>query len=234
MKMLMCGFAMSLGVLATGAHADQIVNVDGEDYFLSHLTENCQAITGDPAAQIACFSALSKLLEEQAVSLPDNSEAVTQALDALRAVAEYQDDATGLSITGADCNIQIVYYNNYFHISRRNISTIDLFSAKFDASKLRFDQITEVRGAQAPLVTGVLDVGANAIVSGNVALDSGQDNFTPRSPDTTMDAYANQVVSELQAQEAQSFDFVLVHPQRNPANADIWGAFEEFVTTCRG
>lgn len=233
MKMLMCGFAMSLGVLATNAKADQIINVDGEDYFLSHLTENCQSITGDPAAQIACFSALSRLLEEQSGEVQENGEAVIQALDALRAVSQYQDDDSGLSIVGADCNVHIVYFNNYFHISRRNVSSIDLFSAQFDASKFQYDQIVQAQGGQVPLSKGVMADGTNAAMRGGAALESTLDNFEPRSPGTTLDVYANEVVSQLPAREAAAFDFVLVHPQRSQASADIWSAFEDFVNACQ-
>ncbi len=232
MKMLMCGFAMSLGVLASTAKADQILNIDGEDYPLSTLLENCQSITDDPAAQIACVSSLSQLLAEQSSAAQENDVAVAPALDALRAVAEYQDDGSGLSIAGSDCNIHMIYYNNYFHISRRNISSIDLFSAQFDASKLQYDQIVQVQGAQAPLLTGVMDVGTNATVRGGIALESALDNFEPRSPRTTMDAYANEVVGQLQAREEQSFSFVLIHPQKTQASAEIWSAFEAFVSLC--
>lgn len=233
MKTLMCGFALSLGMLATGANADQIINVDGEDYFLSHLTANCQSITDDPAAQIACFSAISQLLDEQSVEAPETQVSVTEMLDALRAVAQYQDDETGLSIAGSDCNIHVVYFNNYFHVSRRNISEIDLFSAQFDASKLQFDQTVAVQGGQTPLLRGVMEAGQVAAVRGGEVLESSQNNFEPRSPRVTLDAYANEVVTQLPAREDQTFEFVLVHPKRSQASAEILTAFEAFVSACR-
>jgi hypothetical protein len=233
MKMLMYGISLSLGTLASDVLADQILTVDGEDYLLSSLLENCQSITDDPAAQITCFSTISGLLEEQSDAEPENAVSVPEALDALRAVAQYQDDETGLSIAGADCNIHIVYFNNYFHISRRNISSIDLFSAQFDASKLQHDQTVQVQSAQAPLAKGFMETGTTAATRGGVSLESMQHNFAPRSPRTTLDVYATEVVSQLQAREDQAFDFVLVHPKRSQASADIWNAFETVVNACK-
>ncbi len=233
MKMLVCGFAMSFGILASDVMADQIVVVDGEDYLLSSLMENCQSIT-DAEAQIACFSTISRLLEDQSGEEQESSVSVTETLGALQAVAQYQDDDSGLSISGSDCNIHIVYFDNYFHISRRNVSSIDLFSAQFDASNLQFDQTVVVQGAQAPLLKGVMNVGVNAAMRGGLALDSTLDDFSPRSPGTTIDVYANEVVSQLPAREAQAFDFVLIHPQRSQASAEIWSAFEAFVDACKG
>lgn len=233
MKMLLCGVAMSLGILASNVMANQIVTVDGEDYLLSSLMENCQSITTDPAAQVACFSSISRLLEEQSGAEEESSVSVAQSLDALRTLAQYQDDESGLSIAGADCNIHILYFNNYFHISRRNISEIDLFSAQFDASKLQFDQTVQVQGAQAPLFKGFMAPGANAAVRGGVVLESSQQNFEPRSARTTIGDYANEVVKQLPATESAAFDFVLIHPQRAQASAEIWGAFETFVNACK-
>lgn len=234
MKMLMRSFALWLGVLASNAQADQVITVDGKDYFLSFLTANCQSITNDPAAQIACFGAISELLEEQSGGVQESKISVTEALDALRAVAQYQDDESGLSIAGSDCNIHLVYFNNYFHISRRNISTIDLFSAQFDASNLQYDQIVQVQDAQSPVSKGFMAPGVTAVMHGGVALESAQHNFSPRSPRTTLDVYANEVVGELQGIQSQEFDFVLVHPQKSQASADIWSAFATFVDACKG
>ena len=231
MKMLMWGVALSLGALASSAQADQIVTVDGEDYFLSHLMANCQSITDDPEAQIACFGAISQLLEEQSDEVQQSDVSIPEKLEALRTVAQYQDDETGLSIVGADCNVHIVYFNNYFHISRRNISELDLFSASFAASKLSLDQ---TRQAQAPFAKGVMETGSNAVIRGGIALDSGRDNFEPRSPRSTLAAYANEVVGQLQPREAQEFDFVLVHPNRSQNSAEIWTAFEAYVDACNG
>ncbi len=233
MKTLVCGLAMSLGILASNVMADQILTVDGEDYLLSALMENCQSITDSPEAQMACFGAVSRLLEEQSDAAPETDVSVSETLNALRAVAQYLDEDSGLAISGSDCNVHIVYFNNYFHISRRNISSIDLFSAQFNASKLQFDQTVQVQGAQAPLLKGVMAAGANASVRGGVALESSQLNFSPRSPGTSIDVYANQVVNQLPPSDVQEFDFVLVHPQKSQASAEIWSAFEAFVDVCR-
>lgn len=233
MKMLMCGVAMSLAVMANSVMAERVLTVDGEDYLLSSLMNNCQSITGDPEAQIACFSSISRLMEEQSVETQEIDVSVTETLDALRAVAQYQDDGSGLLIAGADCNIQIIYFSNYFHISRRNISSIDLFSAHFDASKLQFDQTVQVQGANAPLLKGFMAPGANAAMRGGVALESAQHNFSPRSARITIDAYANEVADQLPAREGQEFDFVLIHPQKSQASDEIWSAFEAFVDACR-
>lgn len=234
MKMLMCGFAMSLSVLATDANAQQTVTVDGEIYQLSTLMENCQSITDDPAAQIACFSAISRLMEEQASGGEQNDGAsVVQSFEALQAAAQYQNEESGLTVSASDCTITLTYFSNYFHISRRNISTIDLISAEFDASKLRFDQTVQVQGAQAPLFTGFMDVGANAATRGGFGLDSSLNDFEPRSAGESIDVFANAVVSQLPTTEAQTFDFILVHPERSANSSEIWAAFEEFVTACR-
>ncbi len=233
MKTLMCGIAVSLGLLATNVMANETVNVDGEEYLLSDLMANCQSITDDPAAQIACFAAISRLMEEQGSAEQEPDVSVVEALGVLRQVAEYEDGDSGLSIVGSDCNIQVVYYANYFHISRRNVSSIDLFNAQFDASKIQLDQTVQVQGAQAPLLKGVMAPGAKAQVSGGIALDSSQQNFTPKSPRATMGDYASDVAGQLQPSEAQTFEFVLFHPQRSNDSAEIWGAFETFVESCR-
>lgn len=234
MKMLMCGFTISLGLWASSLHADQIVTVDGENYFLSHLMANCQSITDDPAAQISCFGAISKLMEEQAVTTTVDQASVGEKLEALRAVAAYQNDDTGLLITGSGCTIQTVYFDNYFHVSRRNISEIDLFSAQFDASKLEANQIVREQGGQAPLSRGVMKSGTAAVVRGGVALDSARDAFEPRSPEATLAVYANEVAALIEARETETFDFVLVHPQRRGASAEIWNAFDAYVSACNG
>lgn len=234
MKMLMRGIALSLGIMATHAQADQIVSVDGEDYLLSDLTKNCQNITGDPAAQIACFSALSQLIEGAPAETPDNTEAVQAAFEALRTLALYQDDESGLVITGSDCNVQIVYVANYFHISRRNISSVDLFTASFDASKVQFEQTLQIQGGQAPLLRVTLEPGAVGLMGGGVALESGPGSFEARAPGVPLADYANEVVGQLQMREGQTVDFVLIHPQRSNSGPDIWAAFETFVKTCRG
>jgi hypothetical protein len=75
--------------------------------------------------------------------------------------------------------------------------------------------------------------GANAAMRGGVALESTQHNFSRRSAQTTIGVYANEVVSQLPASEVQVFGFVLIHPQRSQANAEILSALETFVNACR-
>jgi hypothetical protein len=233
MKMLMFGLAASLGVSASSVTAMEVVNVDGVEYPLSILTENCQSMSDEPQAMIACFNALSELIEDQSAGVEKEPVDVTQFLDTLRAAAEYEDNDTGLSIVGTDCSIQLVYYGNYFHLSRRNVSSIDLFSVEFDASKLQYDQIAQVPGAQVPLFQGMMQPGATAESRGGMALESTTHNFEPRSPRASLGAYASEVVDQLPALEEQAFQFVLVHPAKRRTSADIWNAFETFVKTCQ-
>lgn len=233
MKLLMSSLAMSLSIVASDAMAEITLKVDGQDYTLSALMENCQSLADDPSAQIACFSAVSKLVEDQAGAVQQNVVSVPDALEALRDLAEYEDELTGLSIAGTGCKVEILYYNNYFHISRRNVSSIDLYSATFDASKLQYDEVSEVRGAQAPLYTGVLDDGSTAKMLGGVALESSQLNFEPKSARMSIGDYAVEVADQLETNEGEEFDFVLVHPAKEKSNAKIWSAFETFVEACK-
>lgn len=233
MKLLMCGFAISLSIVASDARAELTLNIDGQDYSLSALMENCQSLAADPAAQIACFSAVSKLVEDQANQGQERVVSVPESLEALRSVAQYQNDETGLVIAGSECRIQVLYYNNYFHISRRNVSSIDLFSAAFDVSQFQYDQMTEVQGAQLPLIKGKMDAGAAAAMRGGVALESSQNNFAPKSSRTSIGEYAIEVADQLAPKEGQEFDFVLVHPDRRQSSAEIWGAFKTFVEACK-
>lgn len=234
MKTLTRSLAIALAGLAGTANAEQIVTIDGETYFLSHLTENCQAITDDPAAQIACFGAISALLEEQPAEETNDPEAINLALDDLRTLASFSDGETGLQINGAGCNIHLMYYANYFHISRRNISELDLFSAEFDASKLQIEKTMQVQGGAAPLFRGVLDDAATAIVRGGAVLDSAGYGFAPRAPSATLDDYASEVVGQLPAAEKQTFDFVLIHPANGGSTPEIWAAFQTYVAACKG
>ncbi|CAN0596977.1 unnamed protein product [Ectocarpus sp. 12 AP-2014] len=226
--------AVALGVSASAANAEQMLSVDGVEYPLSVLTANCQSMSDNPQAMIACFNALSAMMEGKPAEAVQDTVSVTQALDDLRAVAQYQDSETGLGIAGADCTIRIVYFGNYFHVSRRNVSAIDLYSAQFDASKLNYDQIAPVSGAQVPLYRASMDVGATAIMSGGVGLESAQHAFSPKSARLSMGAYANEVAGQLASTKTQAFDFVLVHPKRSQASTQIWNAFETFVKACRG
>lgn len=233
MKLLMSGFAISLSIVASDVKAEITLNIDGKDYSLSALMENCQSLAADPSAQIACFSAVSKLVEEQAGQDQESTVSVPERLDALRNVAQYQNEDTGLVIAGTECKIQVLYYNNYFHISRRNVSSIDLFSATFDASHFQHDQMAEVQGAKAPLIRGLMDDGATASMNGGVALESSQNNFAPKSARSSIGDYAMEVVDQLGSAEGQEFNFVLVHPERRQSSAEILSAFEAFVDVCR-
>ena len=224
----------ALGVSATDVRAQDMVTVDGVEYPLAQLTANCQSMREDPPAMIACFNALSALMEGKPAETQQDTASVTKALEDLRALAQYQDNDSGLFISGTDCTIQVTYFGNYFHISRRNVSAIDLYSALFDASNLKFDQITGVPGAQVPLSRGQLDVGATASIRGGMALESSQHNFPAKSARLSMVDYAREVVGHLPATQAQTFDFVLVHPARSQASSEIWNAFKVFVTACRG
>lgn len=231
MKLLTSLLFLSLGAFANDAKAEAMVTVEGKEYKLSTLMENCKRITA-AETQIACFNALSQLLEKQSAGGTENSESVSQALENFRAVAQYLDRDSGLSITGTNCSIQVVYFNNYFHISRRNVSTIDVYSADFDASQLHYDQTMQAQGAPALLTKGVMDAGAVATMTGGLGLESNEHKFAPKSARTEIHAYANEVVTQLPVTESQTFDFVLVHPARSQESDQIWSAFETFVDAC--
>ena len=233
MKKLMFSIAAALGLLVSAAHAQQMVMVDGEQYRLSDLMANCQAIVDDPAAQVACFAAISRLMEEQSQSAPEVTVSVTEPLNAFRAVAEYNDAETGLLISGDSCQIRVVYFANYFHISRRNISSIDLFSAEFDLSNIQLDSTTEVPNAQAPLLKVTMAPGATGSMRGGVGLESAQHNFEAKSPRVTLDEYAASVADQLPATEGRTFDFVLFHPNKAQNRTEIWTAFEALADACR-
>jgi hypothetical protein len=233
MKVITCVLAGSLALVAAEANANQRVSFDGQDFTVSELLEQCKSIQNDPSAQLACFNALTDLIEQQALAAEDDGATPAEALEQLRSVAQYQDDSSGLSISGSDCKVKVLYFNNYFHISRRNISSIDLFSAEFDASKLQYDQTVQLQGGQAPLVQAVLQAGATAATRGGAALESARDNFPSKSPRASIADYANEVSTLLPATEGQSFNFVLVHPSRSADSAKIWGAFEAFAEACQ-
>lgn len=232
MKTLIFGLAMSLGIVASDAKAQLKVEIDGKEYMVSNLIENCTNITGDPAAQAACFNALSMLLEQQSDGQPESTASVAESLEALRDVAQFDTGESGLSIAGLDCNIHVIYYSNYFHISRRNVSSIDLYSAQFDVSKLQFDQIEQVQVGQLPMTRGVMDDGVTAAMRGGSALESTQHNFAAKSARASISDYAIEVAAQLPANENQEFNFVLVHPENSDASGDIWAAFETFATAC--
>lgn len=232
MKTLMCGLVTAVSFIASAATADKVVTIDGVDYFLSHLTENCRSIKNDPAAQIACFNSLAQYLEKPSEESQVSDESIVQALEDLRTVAQYQDNDSGLLIAGSGCKIRTVYFDNYFHISRRNISAIDVFSAEFDLSKMEYKKTSRVEGS-ATMLNGVMESGANATVRGGASLESTQHNFAPRSPGASIDAYATEVVNQLPASEDQTFQFGLFHPQRIQASSEIWNAFVAFADVCK-
>ncbi|MEM7471985.1 MAG: hypothetical protein AAF340_11600 [Pseudomonadota bacterium] len=233
MRKLICGLALSLGCIASGAQAEITLNVDGTEYPLSTLMENCKSMSAQPEAQIACFNALSKLLAGQGDQAQTDPDLVPNALDSLRAAAEHQTEETGLSIFGSDCKIQIVYFNNYYHLSRRNVSTIDLYSAHFDASKLNYEQSAAGADRQSTVLNGRMRDGARAVTRGGTELDSATHRFEPKSARVTMAAYANEVAAQLPGKEDQAFGFVLVHPDLKEASDEIWSAFETFVSACQ-
>ncbi len=234
MRMVLSGFAISLGLLASSGSAEVMLNVNGKEYTLTALMENCQTMGDDPAAQIACFNAVSALLEQQT----DQAEAeapssVPQAFEALRAAAEYEDSGSGLMIRGTACDAQILYYANYFHISRRNVSSIDLFSTRFDASKVSRDQINPTGGGQGLLSKGAMQSGATAASIGGLAMDSAQYNVAPKSARTSVGEYAIEMADQLAAIESSEFDFVLVHPAKQQSSAEIWNAFDDYLAACQ-
>lgn len=233
MKMLMVAVVMTLGIAAGSAQAEQMIRVDGEDYRLSDLTQNCQNITGDPAAQIACFAALSQLIAAQSEAPANNDEAIVAAFGSLQGAAQYQDEETGLIVRGTGCNIEMIYYGNYFHISRRNISQIDLFAVAFDAKQLPLNQIVPVQGSQVPMLRATMPFGVTGQVKGGVALESGGGSFEARAPGMPLADFTGAAVNALPATDSMAFDFVLVHPKRAQSAGEITTAFQEFVTACQ-
>ncbi len=234
MKMLISGLALSMVALATSAQAELKVTVNGEEVAVSTLMDNCKSMSGQPEAQIACFSAISQLIDSQGDGGAAASGPVQEALDNLRAVAQYQDNETGLKIEGKGCDVQFTYFANYFHVSRRNVSNIDLYHARFDAAKLQLDATLAGAGSSALVATGVMDAGNVAAMRGGVALDSNEHQFSPKSARTTVDVYAGEVAAELPAQTGETFSFVLVHPRLSETSAEILSAFEAYVAACQG
>lgn len=232
MKLRVLGLAIALGVWSSNASAEVYLTIDGNDYTLTALMENCQAMAGDPAAQVACFNAVSVLLEQQtAEPEPTAFASVPDALEALRAVAQFQDDNSGLIILAEACTAQIVYYANYFHISRRNLSSIDLFSVRLDMSRVDIGQTTAGAGL---LSKGVMVPGAVAATIGSEAIESGQNNFAPKSARMTLPEYAIEVTNQLTPRESATFDFALVHPAKRQSSTQIWNAFQAYASACQG
>ena len=235
MKQLLSGVVVSLGILSSSVSAEVMVNVDGKEYKLSSLMENCQAMGDNPVAQIACFSAVSELLERQQEEPPAVSNvSVPEALEALRTAAQHEGDDTGLIVQGNNCDIHFLYYANYFRVSRRNVSSIDLFSAKFDASKIDYDRTAEAQRGKDLISRGIMETGTVSTTVGGVAIDSARFNFEPKSARMTIGDYALEVADNLTASESGEFDFVLVHPAKSQSSAEIWDAFKTYSEVCQG
>jgi len=234
MKTLVYGLALSVATLATSAAAELSVTVNGEEVSVAQLMDNCKTMTDQPEAQVACFSAISQLLEKQSGDSAEGDSNVGQALANLQQVAQFENGETGLMIDGSGCTIQMTYFANYFHVSRRNVSSIDLHHAQFDVSRLRLDEVSSARARQDLLTTGVMEAGGLAAMRGGVALESTTHNFAPKSARASIGEYASKVVPQLPAQEADQFSFVLVHPALGGAREDIWNAFEAYVKACQG
>lgn len=234
MKMVMGSLVLSLGILSSSASAEVLLTVDGNEYTLTALMENCQTMGDNPAAQVACFNAVSALLDQQSAE-PETSTAasIPEALEALRAVAQYEDGESGLVIQGADCNAQILYYANYFHVSRRNVSSIDLFSAQLDMSKVASEQTVEAAGGLANLAKGAMHSGAVAATLGGEAISSAENGIAPKSARMTIAEYATSVADQLAPNESSEFDFVLVHPAKQQSSAEIWAAFQNYAQACQ-
>ncbi len=235
MKMLIGGLVMSLGVLSSSVNAEVLVDVEGKTYKLTDLMENCQSMSDNPVAQVSCFSAVSALLESQSTPTPTESSAsIPEAFEALRDVAQYVDEGSGLIIRGAECNAQFLYFGNYFHVSRRNLSSLDLFSTQIDASKVDYDQIVQTTGNQVYMSRGTMLDGSVAKTSGGLAIESAQYNIAAKPARMTIADYAVQVAGQLTAKESNEFDFVLVHPAKQQSSAAVWGAFKTYIEACQG
>lgn len=222
---LLAGFASAQGAQATIDATEKAPSV-------TELMEQCRSEELSAEAKVQCFTDLADQLRN-GTAVPSQAGSVQEALDGLRRVAEYQDKETGLVIAGSSCFIHVLYYGNYFHISRRNVSTIDLLSAKFDASKLQIDQTTDVSQANLSWSKGVMEAGTTAVFQGGTALDSNKQGFDAKQASSSLQEYAGLVVDQLPAQESESFDFMMVHPAKADARAEITKAYEELVSACK-
>jgi len=233
MRLLICSLTLPLTLFASNVLSQETLTIDGKEYTIMALTENCQSFLADPPAMAACFTALSQLIERQSGDPQAVVLDVLPALENFRMAAEVQNDDSGLTVLGTGCTIQVVYYNNYYHVSRRNVSQLDLYSVELDVADIQFDEFDEVRGAQAPLVSGLMVDDTTATTHGNVGLDSSANGFDAKPGRTAVGDYALEIVDQLQADEDQSFDFVLVHPDLRDNSDAIWEAFERFVDACK-
>ena len=234
MKMSRGGLGIVLGILSSSVSAEVMVNVDGVQYALSALMENCQSMGDNPTDQIACFNAVSKLLDQQAAEPEEAStSSVPEALEALRSVAQYDNGDSGLIVQGTECKAHIIYYANYFHVSRRNVSSIDVFSVQFDASEISQEQINQAASRNAFVSKVVMQPGAVAKSIAGEAIESAQFGIAPKSARTTIADYAVEVADQLSTNQSGEFDFVLVHPAKQQSGAEIWSAFEAYVQECQ-
>lgn len=234
MKMVLGRLALCFGVVASSANAEVVLTVDGNEYTLTALMENCQTMGDDPTAQVACFNAVSALLDQQSAEPePTVTASVPDALAALQAVAQYENDETGLIVQGDGCNAQILYYGNYFHVSRRNVSTIDLFSAQLDMAQVDLDQTVQAASGAANVVQGALQSGAVAAIFGGEAVSSAEYGIAPKSARMSVSEYAATVADQLAADADGAFDFVLVHPAKQQSSAEIWDAFKAYTAACQ-
>lgn len=234
MKKVLFGAVVALVGLTTTAKAEYTVSVRGTDYPLVALMDSCVNANGGSEAQLKCFVALAGLVKQQSGAAPASNMSVSQALDTLRGVAEYQDAESGLRIAGNDCRINILYYNNYYFMSRRNVTSIDLFSAQFDVSQMQYDQTIQAQGASGAYSKGLMQPGSLALFRGGEALESGDNGFESKPASMSVDAYAKTIAQQLSLQEGQGFDFVLVHPKLSQKSTEIWGAFQSLVNACKG
>lgn len=232
MKTVLIGALIALSAVATTAKAEITLNVRGTDYSLVALMDSCATATGGGDAQLRCFVALTDIVKEQ-YGAAHSDLTVTDALFALRQVAEIQTADTGLTIKGDGCQIELQYYNNYYYMSRRNVASIDVISAQFDATAIQLDQTLRSQGNGSLTSVGLMQPGAEAVVRGGVALESVDHGFDVKPAAIPVADYAGTVAQTLDAQQHQSFQFVLVHPERNGQSGAIWEAFDTYVQACQ-
>lgn len=235
MKALLGCAAVLIAGLASGANAANPIEFEGAKLSIPELMEKCSRAEGGSEAQLKCYALLAQALKEQENAKPAGTIGVSPAaekLEALRSVAEYQDAESGLTIVGEGCQVAVFYYGNYYRISRRNVSSIDLIHAQFDASKMQYGQMSMIQGPSMTMIRGVVDGSSPATNKGGLALESVQHGFASKSAGQTIDEYANQVVSQLPGRSEQTFDFVLVHPKKAAESNEILNAFALFVQAC--
>lgn len=233
MKTLMGVTLLGLASFATEMRAATAFDPNANQS-VQELIDQCSRLEAASDEQLQCFKLLSKAIEEQENnSSDDQAQIVQSSFEALRSVAQHSDDETGLRIFGDACEITVFYYGNFYRVSRRNVSVIDVYYAQFDASKLLLDQVSPVAGASYSRVKGVMENGAAAITAGGAELGSDVFGFAPKAASQSMNEYANLVVKAVPPQQDQTFEFVLVHPKKADAAADVMAAFSEFVQACQ-